>query len=155
MLHETPGSTPQQLELTTDLPGVEPDVVLRYFTDADLVKEWWAPESEIDLDGATYTHRWPETGLTVGGRILEHRPGELLAFSWESEHELNEPERTVVVSVAPHEGGTRLTIRHGEYGPTDGEAEEREGHLDGWEHYLPQLAEALGVGEPGPDLPGT
>ncbi len=145
MPHETPSSTPQEIELTTDLPGVEPDLVLRYFTDSDLVTEWWAPESEIDLDAGTYTHRWPETGQTLGGHILEHRPGETVSFSWESDHELNEPERTVVVTVTPQGDGTRLTLRHGTYGPTDGEAEERQGHLEGWEHFLPQLVEAVGA----------
>jgi hypothetical protein len=51
------------------------------------------------------------------------------------------------VTIAPEDGGTRLTLRH------DGlpNAELTEGHQIAWETYLPRLAIRVADGDPGPD----
>ncbi|MFT6397179.1 MAG: hypothetical protein ACJAYU_001925 [Bradymonadia bacterium] len=63
-----------------------------------------------------------------------------LTFTWNWDHEPDASERTVELIFEPHGDGTRLALRHGDYGESDAEQEVRRNHRDGWEHFLPALA---------------
>jgi uncharacterized protein YndB with AHSA1/START domain len=77
------------------------------------------------------------------GVVEEYVPGHLLAFTWGWSHQPEAAGRYgVIVSVGP---GTRLELVHAPRAgvrvaaddPAPGE------HREGWEHFLPRLAESL------------
>ena len=95
--------------------------------------------------GGTYRLSWPAMGWHLRGRYTKVDPGRALGFTWAWDHEPQRPERHVDVSFEPlPEGGTRITVTHGRYGDGAADAEDRQGHIDGWRHFLARLA-SLGV----------
>jgi uncharacterized protein YndB with AHSA1/START domain len=139
---ETSRSTPARIELEM-IVDAAPEPVWRAFVDAELLTLWWAQEADCDpVPGGVLEARWPTMGWTMRGTYLELDPPRTVAFTWSWDHEPDTPVRTVRVSLAPHGDGTRLTLTHGDYSASD--AEERRGHLEGWQHFLPKLAAAVG-----------
>jgi uncharacterized protein YndB with AHSA1/START domain len=77
------------------------------------------------------------------GRYTAVEPGALLAFTWRWDSDsADDPERLVRVVFASLDGGggTRLSVTHGTYGDSASEREARQGHLEGWTHFLAKLA---------------
>jgi uncharacterized protein YndB with AHSA1/START domain len=74
------------------------------------------------------------------GHYLAIEPGRLLTFTWAWDHEPDAPARLVSVRFTPDAtGGTLLTVTHAPYTTTADEQEARQGHLDGWLHFLARL----------------
>ena len=74
------------------------------------------------------------------GHYTAWEPGKRLAFTWAWDHEPATTPTTVDITFAPNPvGGTRLTLRYGPYAPTPAGATERQGHLEGWTHFLTRL----------------
>ena len=62
------------------------------------------------------------------------------AFTWAWDHEPAAPTRTVTLQFAPDGAeGTHLTVTHGPYGDSTAEQAARQGHIDGWLHFLLRL----------------
>jgi uncharacterized protein YndB with AHSA1/START domain len=137
MLHEHATSTPARLVLECEVAGATPEEMTRAFTDPDRIRAWWAPRVDISADGE-FIYRWPDQEWTLRGRFLERVPGRRVRFTWQWEHEPLVAARTVLITTTATEGGTRLTITHGDYGPDD--ADERQGHADGWRYFVGKLA---------------
>jgi uncharacterized protein YndB with AHSA1/START domain len=126
------------------LRGVTPERALAAFTDPELVRRWWTAELTTQLvPGGEYLARFPALGQTMIGVVEEYVPGHLLAFTWGWSHQPEAAGRYgVIVSVGP---GTRLELVHAPRAgvrvaaddPAPGE------HREGWEHFLPRLAESL------------
>lgn len=125
------------------LPGRAPAAVLAAFTEPELLKRWWPGELTAELvPGGVYQVRFAQLEQTMSGVVEVYEPGERLAFVWGWEHEPELAGRYLVtVTVRPEGGGTRLDLLHAprpgvEVTPRDGEVE---GHLEGWEFFLPLL----------------
>ena len=78
---------------------------------------------------------------TMRGTFTDLDSGHYIGFAWSWDHEPDTQRRTVVVELRTEDGGTRLTLSHGCYGA--GDDEERKGHLEGWQYFIPRLAATL------------
>jgi uncharacterized protein YndB with AHSA1/START domain len=141
MLHEASFSSPARLVLEGQVDGASPEDVTRHFTEPELVTTWWAEHAEVDAAGS-FIMRWPAQEWTLRGRFIENDPGRRVRFTWHWDHEPLVPVRTVLVTTAPTGGGTQVTVTHGDYGPDD--ADERQGHAEGWQYFFGRLAAQFG-----------
>jgi uncharacterized protein YndB with AHSA1/START domain len=115
-----------------------PADVYRYFTDADLLEQWWPEEAAIDERSGLFELSWPGQGMRLLCQYLVRESGRRLAFTWAFAHEPF-PARTVDVHFEPSDLGTRLTIEH-----THGDdADERQGYIDGWKYFIERLRGVL------------
>lgn len=139
---ETPDSSATRLRVMGVFIGVSPADVFGAFTDADLITRWWPEVAAIDARvGGSLELGWPGMDLTLRGRYVDLAPHTGLRFTWKWDHEPDTPERVVTVGLGGEEGGTRIRLDHGDYGP--GDEEERAGHLAGWQHFLPLIPGAV------------
>lgn len=141
MLSEASTSTPSRLVLETTLLGVTPETVTDYFTEPDLLTTWWADVADIDDDSGAYEFRWPAMERTLRGKYTEIARGRRIRFTWHWDHEPLHPVRSVLITTGTVDGGTHLTITHGDYAPDD--SEERNGHIEGWVHFIDRLADRI------------
>ena len=125
--------------------SVTPDVLFRYWTEPELLTQWWPSAAELDLRaGGSYLLSWPQMGWNLRGSFTAVEPGQRLAFTWNWDHEPDLPERQVDVRFEPVDAGTRLTITHGTYSDSDTDQQDRQSHLAGWQHFSTRLAEVVG-----------
>ena len=141
MLSEASTSTPSRLVLEATLEGVSPETVTDNFTDPDLVTAWWAEQAHIDADSGDYVFGWPEMEWTLRGKFTEIVRGRRVRFTWHWDHEPLHAVRSVLITTGTVDGGTHLTITHGDYAPDD--TEERNGHIEGWTHFIGKLADRV------------
>jgi len=133
----------EQLILTGEV-AASPESLFRHWVEPDLLAQWWAQEAEIDPRvGGEYVLSWPRMGWNLRGRYTRFEPGKQLGFTWNWDHEPNLPERVVDVRFEPAAGGTRLAITHGPYSDTPEDQQDRQSHLDGWQHFVQRLAEVV------------
>lgn len=133
----------ETLIVIADYPGVTPERVYAYWTTPSLLCMWWPQQAELDARiGGAYKLSWPAMNWRLRGRYTAMQPGARLAFTWVWEHEATDV-RGVEVLFAPHESGTRLTLRHGPYADTPADRESRNGHIEGWLHFLAKLGDCL------------
>ena len=126
----------------------------RSWTEADLLKRWFAPEpwtvprAELDVrvgGGSLVVMRGPD-GVEYPSRgvYLDVVPNERLVFTdayAEAWTPAAKPFMTVVLSFADaDEGGTRYTIRVRHWTVADREAHENMGFFQGWGRCADQLA---------------
>lgn len=141
-LQDTSANT-SELVLVGDFPDFAPIPLFGSWTQPDRIKEWWAPEAEIEpRQGGAYHLWWPEQNHHLRGTYSDFRPGKALAFTWRWDHEpADAPTRTVILAFdpMPADAGVRLTLRQFPYGDTDAEKEARAGHLEGWTYFLSRL----------------
>src|SRR5918992_2052791 len=140
-------SGPGVAVVRVDVPGLTPDDAFLAFTEPSSLVRWWPQEAETDRRvGGTYHMSWRAMGWHLRGRYTTMEPARALGFTWRWDHEPGLPERDVVVSFEPvPDGGTRITVTHGRYGAGDAEAADRQGHIDGWLHFLARLASLAGL----------
>jgi uncharacterized protein YndB with AHSA1/START domain len=124
-----------------------PERVYEYFTHADAIVRWMGdfallepkPNGRFTLD---------VRGAPVRGSYLELEPPHRLLISWgyAGSERLPPGASTVEVRLIADGAGTRVELQH-----RDLPAEETQGHVSGWAHYLSRLQAAAGGGNPGPD----
>lgn len=162
------GFDPHFLLLEADFSRLAPHQVYAAFTAPELLVQWWPTSAEADAQiGGEYHFSWPQMSWSLRGEYTEVDPpdvpdedksdvipmsgyrssaaisrsgGGRLAFSWSWDHEPGSPPRAVTLAFEPHGDGTRVSLRHGNYGLSDAEQEVRRSHQEGWEHFLPALA---------------
>lgn len=140
---------PEEMVVTAELPRLSPVTAFDYFTQADLITQWWPPSAEIEpRAGGQYRLAWPSMNWELTGRFQDFRPGQRLSYTWQWTHEPALPTRTVTIDFEPLRSGSRLTVTHGRYGDSAVEQEDRQSHIDGWLHFLGRLQT---VGEAGAD----
>jgi uncharacterized protein YndB with AHSA1/START domain len=125
-----------------------PEVVFQYFVDPARMVQWKGTDAALDARPAGI-YRVSVTGRDIArGEYLEVVPHSRIVFTWGWEGSPIPPGSTTVeVTLTPDGSGTLLRLRH--LGLTD--AESREQHAVGWDHFLPRLVIAAAGGDPGPD----
>lgn len=138
------GTDTGTLVLTGEFPA-SPETVFRHWTEPGLVTKWWAQQAEVEpRTGGAYLFSWPQMDWRLRGRYTTFDPNQRLVFTWAWDHEPDTPERQVEVRFDPAGDGTRLTITHGPYGMSASEQQDRQGHLEGWQHFSSQLSRVIG-----------
>ncbi|MCI4345232.1 MAG: SRPBCC domain-containing protein [Thermoplasmata archaeon] len=137
---------PSFLLLRADYPRIRPVAVFDRWTRPELLTRWWPPVAELDLRvGGRYRFSWPEGGWELEGEYLSLVPSTEIAFSWRWKHEPNLV-CVVKVTIEPREArGATLFVRQGPYADSPQGVEQRQGHLDSWEFFLPRIAESPGA----------
>jgi uncharacterized protein (TIGR03086 family) len=117
-------------------------------TEPERLRRWSAVCSRMDVRvGGDY--RWTvNPGHTALGSFTEVEPGKRLVYTWgwEDSAELPPGASTVTVTLEPADGGTLVRLVH------EGlDADQAEGHVTGWTHFLDRLVIAGETGDAGFD----
>ena len=132
----------------TDLRTVEqtiriearPETVWRYWTDPDLLREWWGNATGTDPQPGGSFRVAMDHGPVVGGEFVELVPHERIVFSFGWEPHDGVPAMAygstrVEVTLVADGPDTVLTLRHSDIPPAyAGE------HGEGWAYHLGLLA---------------
>lgn len=141
-----PADAVVEREVHIDAP---PDVVFDYLIDPAKQPEWMGVDAEIDpRQGGVYRVRILPGG-TIRGTIVEIEPPHRLVVSWgweEAWSPLRPGASEVQMTLHAEGSGTVLRVRH------SGLSEDlARFHGEGWDHYLPRLAEVAAGRGAGPD----
>lgn len=132
-----------KLLIEADFLSVAPHTLFEYWTQPELLRQWWPQEAQIvPRAGGAYHLSWPKMNWHLRGRYTAFEPGKQLGFTWKWDSDLQEPgEREVMLIFTPlATDGTRLLLTHGPYSDTPEDQKLRiEDHLAGWQHFLPRL----------------
>lgn len=132
--------------LRGEFPGFTPLLLFEHWTTPVLITKWWAEAAEIDpRPEGKYRLSFNGGKQHLRGKYTDVQPGEALAFTWKWEHEPAMPEREVVLNFTAQDKGALLTLWQGTYGATEPELQERQSHVEGWQHFLNRL-EQMAVG---------
>jgi uncharacterized protein YndB with AHSA1/START domain len=133
-------SESDRLIVQAQFAHLTPEEVFDAFTTPALLARWWSPEAEVEAGvGGAYHLLWAQQNWHLRGSYVEFTPGKRLAFTWHWDHEPDVPARMVEIDLSPDGRGTALTLIHGYYAA--GDADERQGHADGWAYFLEQLGQ--------------
>jgi uncharacterized protein YndB with AHSA1/START domain len=123
------------------------DQVFDYFVRAELLVRWMGDFARLEASaGGVFSV--DINGVLIRGHFVRIERPNLIEIAWgEAGNAAMPPGGTrLVVSLAPHQGGTRVTLEHS--GLIPGEAKK---HAIGWPHFIARLAVAARGGDPGPD----
>jgi uncharacterized protein YndB with AHSA1/START domain len=130
----------QWLVVERRFSGISSAKLLHHWTDPQMLVRWWPHRADVELRiGGSLHLAWPASDWHLRGEILEYREGQSLHFTWAWDHLPDEPQREVRVGVRTDDDATVLTIVQGPYGTGIAEDQARQGHLDGWHHFLDRL----------------
>ena len=129
--------------------AAQPETVFPYFTDPSRYTQWMGTQAVlVPIPGGTYRVSLRD-GVEVSGTFVEVDPPHRLVFTWgwSHDHAVAPGSTTVVVTLEPEDGGTRVILSHYDL-PDD---EQRDHHSKGWEMYLERLGLVMLGRDPGPD----
>jgi len=90
-----------------------PSVVWRWLATQEALRRWFSPSLEIDLRvGGGYRLLGPDNKTRICGRVLELKPEESLILSWLEEGGNQVHPMRLVITLAPIQAGTRVTLIH-------------------------------------------
>ena len=124
-------------ELQIDAP---PQTVWRYFTEPERMLQWMGSAVTLEPRPGGQFHLDYNGFDRMSGRFLEVTPHSRIVFSWgwETLGDATPPGASrVEVTFTPNAGGTLLRLVHSGL-----EAHEAESHAQGWDMFLPFLAES-------------
>lgn len=126
-----------------------PEAIFPYLVDPELALRWHAQEAELDArPGGAY--RLNVTGRHVAsGEFITIDPPRAVSYTWGWEGSEAIPPGSSVVEITLEPDGEYTIVRVVHRGLPDAEA--REQHARGWEHYGARLAVCAAGGDPGPD----
>lgn len=120
--------------------GARPETVFSFFTDPGKMTRWKGTLATLDpRPGGTYRVVVTESAV-ARGEFVELDPPRRLVFTWgwEGEGQMVPPgSSTVEVTLTADGDGTILRLVHRGL-----PSEQRTGHGEGWDHFLPRLAAA-------------
>ena len=132
---------------TADLP-VSPDEAFALITEPQRLRRWQAVTAYVDLRAGGAYRFTVVPGHTAVGTYREVEPGRRVVFGWgwEGSADLPPDASTVIVTVEPVEGGSRVTLVH------EGlDLEQEASHAEGWNHFLDRLEKLAATGDVGAD----
>jgi uncharacterized protein YndB with AHSA1/START domain len=119
--------------------AARPETVFAFFVDPEKMVRWMGRAATLDpRPGGIY--RCDINGKNIArGEYLEVVPFSKIVFSfgWEGGDTPAPGQSTVEILLTPDGDGTYLRLRHHGLDPA-----ERAPHGEGWDHFLPRLAEA-------------
>jgi uncharacterized protein YndB with AHSA1/START domain len=121
--------------------------VFEYFVQPELLVRWMGDFARLEASsGGVFSV--DINGVLIRGHFVRVERPHLIEIAWgEAGNAAMPPGSTrLVVTLASHEGGTRVMLEHG--GLTSGEAKK---HAIGWPHFIERLAVAARGLDPGPD----
>ena len=121
--------------------------VFDYFIRPELLVRWMGDFARLEATaGGVFSV--DINGVLIRGHFVRVERPNLIEIAWgEAGNAAMPPDATrLVVSLAPHAGGTRVTLEHS--GLTPAEAKK---HAIGWPHFIDRLAVAASGGDPGVD----
>lgn len=129
------------LSMAAEFPNLTPEELFDLWTVPEQLQRWWPPVAEVELrEGGSYKLSWPAMDWILRGQITRFEPGRVLGFSWSWDHEPDAPMTQVAIVIDAADGrGSRLTLTHAPYPASTEGQEMRQGHLDGWMHFLSSL----------------
>lgn len=122
--------------------AARPETVWQYWTDPQLMRDWWGAADLDPQPGGTCRIEMANGGV-MRGEFIELVPYERIVFSFGWEPTDGAPpippgSTRVEVSLVAHASDTVVTVRH------TIPAGQAELHRSGWAAYLPLLAAAAG-----------
>ena len=130
-----------------------PEVVFKVLSTPEHIRDWWSAESEFEpVPGAASRLTW--TDQDTGRRqstpftVVEVDPPRRFSFRWTYDDEVAAPGNSLLVTFELVRSGEGTTVRFNETGYRERgwEAAVLEAHYNdhrqGWDFYLPRLAEA-------------
>jgi uncharacterized protein YndB with AHSA1/START domain len=142
-----PGEADSWLRIDLDVPDADPADVVNAFLDPAAVRRWWGG-AQLTVEqqvGGQYVAYFDRLDQTMRGTItaLEPEAGRF-GFSWSWDHQPELPSRRVEVRV---DAGAILHLAQGEYDHASRiDRDDAVSHRDGWEFFLPRLAEVVRAG---------
>ena len=138
---KTVKSASDRAVMAADFANLSVDALYDHVTKPALITKWWPSAAEIDLQvGGSYHFSWPQMDWHLRGMYQAAEANQFLAFTWKWDHEPDLPARDVnVVFHADQNGGSSLVIVHGFYSESEQDQTDRQGHIDGWMHFLGEL----------------
>jgi uncharacterized protein YndB with AHSA1/START domain len=121
--------------------------VFDYFTRPELLVRWMGDAARLEASaGGVFSV--DINGVAIRGHFVRLERPRLIEIAWgEAGNAAMPPGATrLVVTLAAHGSGTRVTLEHS--GLVPGEAKK---HAIGWPHFIERLAIAARGEEPGPD----
>jgi uncharacterized protein YndB with AHSA1/START domain len=119
-----------------------PERVFPFLVEADRMARWMGTNVELDPRPGGVFRSDTNGRHVIAGEFLEVEPPRrvLFTFGWEDPDELVGPgQSTVEIVLEPDGNATILTLQHRDL-PND---DERTGHGQGWDHFLPLLVDAV------------
>ena len=117
------------LRISVTLPA-DPETVFSALTKASSIARWSGQKGSVSsVPGGRFEmfDRW------VSGKVLEIKPGKVLAYSWlPGDWPEGAPESIVRIALARVKGGTRVTLVHTGF-PN---AEQQKSHKSGWKEFV-------------------
>jgi uncharacterized protein YndB with AHSA1/START domain len=90
-----------------------PRVVWRWLATQEALRQWFSPSLEIELRvGGVYRFFGPDNKTWISGSVLELKPEESLILSWLEEGGDRLHPMRLVITLAPTQAGTRVTLIH-------------------------------------------
>jgi uncharacterized protein YndB with AHSA1/START domain len=90
-----------------------PGAVWRWLATPETLRRWISPSLEIDLRvGGAYRFFGPDNKTWISGTVLEFTPERSLALSWLEEGQGWVRPMRLVITLAPSQAGTRVTVIH-------------------------------------------
>lgn len=121
--------------------------VFDYFVRPELLVRWMGDYARLEAsDGGTFSV--DINGVLIRGHFVRVDRPNLIEIAWgEAGNAAMPPGATrLVVTLAPHGDGTRLTLEHSGLVPAEAKK-----HAIGWPHFIQRLAIAARGDDPGPD----
>jgi uncharacterized protein YndB with AHSA1/START domain len=125
-----------------------PETVFPFLTDPAKILRWKGIDAEVEaIPGGIYRVDVTRRHRAVG-EYVEIDPPRRVVFTWgwEGDEQLPPGSSTVTIELTPDGGDTIVRLTHAGL-PEGADAAQ----LEGWNHFLPRLAEVASRRDPGPD----
>jgi uncharacterized protein YndB with AHSA1/START domain len=136
---ESPRVAPIDLTVET---AADPAAAWLAISDPAGVAEWFTEATPIGPVGSTYTLDFGD-GSIVTGRVLELEPGLRFVHSWRWVGDDESATTRVAWSIAPTEGGSRISLLHDGWDEAGLDADARDDHEGYWTGYIEDLRDVL------------
>ena len=125
-----------------------PEAVFPFLTEPERIIRWKGVEARVEpTPGGEYRVQVTATAVAVGEYVVVDPPRRVVfTWGWEDDEQLPPGSSTVQIELVPDGDGTIVRLTHS--GLPEGADVAQ---LEGWQHFLPRLAEVAAGGDPGPD----
>ncbi len=133
----------QTLKFTRAI-NAPPAEVFRAFTHPTALRDWLCNAAQTDARKGGRLYLWWDDGYYADGVFTEFEPGKKLAFSWDG---MGEPgTMRLQIAFAAKNGGTVVTVKHGDLGTGSKWADTRRAFERAWPMSLENLQSVLETG---------